>query len=154
MIWKKIESFDYSINEQGEVRNNKTGRILKAAPDGDGYMRVALCKNGGQNTFKIHRLLGIYFLDCPPHLSMDHIDGDRKNNALSNLRVVTHQQNHYNRTKAKGYSLNKRCGKWHAQISVNGKNIHIGFYDTEEDARASYLAAKAIYHVIPEHKPQ
>ena len=154
MNWKKINDWDYSINEAGECRNNKTGRILRPAPDGDGYMRVALCKNGKQNTYKIHRLLGVYFLDCPPHLSIDHIDGDRKNNALSNLRVVTHQQNHYNRTTAKGCSYDKRLGKWRAMIMYNGKNQHLGLYATEEEAHAAYLRAKAIYHVIPAETPE
>lgn len=149
MIWKLIDGYDYSINEIGEVRNNKSGRILKPAPDGDGYMRVALHVNGKQNTYKIHRLLGIYFLDCPPHLSMDHIDGDRKNNALSNLRVVTHQQNHYNRTTAKGCYFIKDTNRWIASIQYNGKAKKLGTYATEEDARAAYLRAKAIYHVIP-----
>jgi|688.fasta_scaffold1306147_1 hypothetical protein len=154
MNWKKINDWDYSINEAGEVRNNKSGRILRPAPDGDGYMRVALCKNGKQNTYKIHRLLGVYFLDCPPHLFMDHIDGDRKNNALSNLRVVTHQHNHFNRTTAKGYTWNIQMNKWQAVLSVSGKNKSLGYYDTKEEARAAYLEGKKIYHVIPDAKPQ
>jgi len=149
MIWKKINDWDYSINEIGEVRNNKSGRILRPAPDGDGYMRVALCKDGKQNTYKIHRLLGVYFLNCPLHKSIDHIDGDRKNNALSNLRVVTHQHNQWNQTSAKGYTLHKQSGKWQAQIGVNGKVKKLGLHNTEELARAAYLAAKATLHVIP-----
>jgi hypothetical protein len=149
MIWKKIDHYDYSINEIGEVRNNKSGRILRAAPDRDGYMRVALCKDSKQNTLKIHRLLGIYFLNCPLDKSIDHIDGDRKNNALSNLRVVTIQQNQWNRTGAKGYSWDKGQGGWRAQISVNRKAKFLGVYATEEDARAAYLAAKAIMHPLP-----
>ena len=149
MIWKPIDNYNYSINEIGEVRNNKTGRILRAAPDGDGYMRVALCKDGKQNTLKIHRLLGIYFLNCPPHKQIDHIDGDRKNNALSNLRVVTCQHNQWNRKDAKGYTWNSQVNKWQAQICVNRKSQNLGYYAIEEDARAAYLKAKATLHQIP-----
>jgi len=149
MIWKPINNYNYSINEIGEVRNNKTGRILRAAPDGDGYMRVALCKEGKQNTLKIHRLLGIYFLNCPPDKQIDHIDGNRKNNALSNLRVVTIQQNQWNRTGAKGYTWDKRVGKWQASICANRKNKNLGHYNTEEEARAAYLKEKAILHIMP-----
>jgi hypothetical protein len=148
-MWKLIDNYNYSINEIGEVRNNKSGRILRAAPDGDGYMRVALCKGGKQNTLKIHRLLGIYFLNCPLHKQIDHIDGDRKNNALSNLRVVTCQHNQWNRKDAKGYTWNSQVNKWQAQICVNRKSQNLGYYAIEEDARAAYLKAKATLHQIP-----
>jgi stage III sporulation protein SpoIIIAA len=149
MIWKLIDNYNYSINENGEVRNNKSGRILRAAPDGDGYMRVALCKGGKQNTLKIHRLLGIYFLNCPLHKQIDHIDGDRQNNNLSNLRVVTCQHNQWNRKDAKGYTWNSQVNKWQAQICVNRKSQNLGYYAIEEDARAAYLKAKATLHQIP-----
>ena len=50
----------------------------------------------------------------------------------------------------KGYSWDKGAGKWIAKICVNGKQIHLGYYYTEEEARAAYLAAKEKYHVIEE----
>lgn len=81
--------------------------------------------------------------------SIDHIDGDRKNNNITNLRVVTQQQNCWNRTKAKGYCWHKRVNKWCAEIKVNGKKIHLGYFDTEHDARQAYLNVKHIYHPLP-----
>lgn len=81
--------------------------------------------------------------------SIDHIDGDRKNNNIENLRVVTHQQNHFNRTTAKGYYWHKGSKKWEARITVDGKRYYIGSFDTEEEARQAYLNAKEIYHMIP-----
>jgi hypothetical protein len=80
--------------------------------------------------------------------SIDHIDGNRKNNNIINLRVVTHQQNHFNQTKAKGYCWHKKNKKWLAQITVDNKNIHLGYFDKEDDARTAYLEAKEIYHKI------
>jgi len=79
----------------------------------------------------------------------DHIDGNRSNNSRSNLREVTHQQNHMNRTRAKGYCWDKAVGKWRAYIHLNGKRIHLGYFDLESDAREAYEKAKAIYHKIP-----
>ena len=154
-MWKKIAGIDYSINEMGQVKNDKTGRILKSVPDPrDGYLMVCLRSNGSSRMHRIHRLLGVYFLSCPTDMQIDHIDGDRKNNALSNLRIVNNQHNHFNRTTAKGYTWNKQASKWQAQIKTNGKNKHLGSYDTEKEARASYLRAKAIFHVIPAESPE
>ena len=78
-------------------------------------------------------------------LVVDHIDGDTLNNAFDNLRVVTRQGNAFN-TKAKGY--HRHNDRFAARICVNGKQKYLGLYDTEEAARAAYLAAKELYHVI------
>jgi len=79
----------------------------------------------------------------------DHRDGNTYNQSRSNLREVTRQQNQHNMTRAKGYYWVEARGKWRARIGLNGKIIHLGLFDLEEDARAAYEKAKAIYHVIP-----
>jgi hypothetical protein len=76
---------------------------------------------------------------------VDHIDRDKSNNHISNFRPATSQENNFN-TDAKGYSWHKRAKKWQAQIQLNRKSIHLGYFDKEEDARNAYLKAKAIYH--------
>ena len=80
---------------------------------------------------------------------IDHIDGISAGNNISNLRVVTAQQNSFNRPTAKGYYWDKITNKWRAKIAVNGKQIHLGYFDTEEEARNAYLEAKKIYHIMP-----
>ena len=78
---------------------------------------------------------------------IDHIDGDRSNNRLSNLREVSRSVNLQN-NKARGTWL---VGlRWEAKIRTNNKQVYLGRFDTEEEARAAYLAAKNIYH--PEAK--
>ena len=149
-MYKSIPGFeDYMINEQGEVislKNNKI-KILKQHVE-LGYFRVNLHKDNKQIKMHIHRLLGITFLNCPHDKQIDHIDGNRRNNNLENLRVVTNQENCFNRTKAKGYYWHKNSCKWMAYISLNHKMKHLGYFNTEEDARQAYLDAKKIYHVI------
>ena len=81
---------------------------------------------------------------------IDHIDNNKLNNAFSNLRVVTNQHNQFNRPTAKGYCWDKQKGKWQAYIAINYKVKHLGYFDTWEEARAAYLAAKEKYHVIEE----
>ena len=82
--------------------------------------------------------------------SIDHINGTTTDNRIQNLRNVTHQQNQWNRTKAKGYCWSKAMKKWQASINLDDKQIHLGFFDLEEDARNAYLEAKKIYHIIIE----
>lgn len=82
-------------------------------------------------------------VDC-----IDHINGNRLDNRICNLRSVTRQENNFNYTKAKGYSWNKRQNKWCASIKLNRKSIHLGSFDNECDARQAYLDAKEKYHKI------
>jgi hypothetical protein len=98
-----------------------------------------------------HRIIAFTFLDLNidnPKLQIDHENGDKLNNCISNLRIVNHQQNQWNRTTAKGYYFHKKNQKWNAQIYLNSKRIHIGSFVTEYEARAAYLAAKQIHHII------
>ena len=98
-----------------------------------------------------HRIMGYAFLNLDienSKLEIDHIDGNRINNHISNLRIVSKQQNQFNRTKAKGFHFNKRIKKYQAYIGVNSKMILLGLYTTEEEAHQAYLNAKIIYHPI------
>jgi len=78
----------------------------------------------------------------------DHINHNTFDNRESNLRIVTCQQNHFNRKKPKGYYWNKTVGKYHAQICVNGRTIYLGLFLTIKEARNAYLKAKKLYHKI------
>lgn len=81
-------------------------------------------------------------IDC-----IDHINGDRSDNRIDNLREVTHQQNGFN-AKAKGYCFHKKSNKFMSKITLNGKAIYLGIFNTEEEARQAYLDAKKKYHII------
>jgi len=78
---------------------------------------------------------------------LDHINRDKTDNRISNLRIVTPQQNRFN-TNAKGYSYHKKNKKYQTCIMVNKKNITLGYFNTEEEARNVYLEAKKKYHII------
>jgi hypothetical protein len=81
-------------------------------------------------------------------LHVDHIDGNRLNNRKANLRLVTHQENQFNQTRARGYTWHKRVQKWQSQIVKDGRLIYLGLFNTEPEARAAYLAAKDVHHRI------
>lgn len=92
-MWKKIERNDnYSINEQGQVRNDKTGYIKKPTLNKrNGYLVVDLYKNNQGEKVPIHRLVAEAFIpNSENKLTVDHIDGDRQNNSIENLRWATY----------------------------------------------------------------
>jgi hypothetical protein len=78
---------------------------------------------------------------------IDHIDRNPSNNHISNLRIVTNQQNQYN-TNPKGIYFRKDRNVWYSTLLVKGKKIFVGYFKKEEDARKAYLEAKKIYHII------
>jgi hypothetical protein len=79
---------------------------------------------------------------------IDHINGDRADNRIDNLRSVNRSQNQHNRKTAKGYYWQKKSNKCIAQIVLNNKVIYLGCFDQQEEARKAYLDAKKIYHKI------
>lgn len=81
-----------------------------------------------------------------PKFVIDHINGDKTDNSISNLRKVTQSQNQWNQKDVKGYS--QVGNKYVSRIRVNGKNIKLGRFDTEEEATQAYLDAKEKYHIF------
>lgn len=97
----------YYISKCGKVLStkNKKYRIMKLRITDEGYLRLDLFINKKPANKKIHRLLAMTFLhDFDEKLQVDHIDGDRLNNNLSNLRMVTASNNQRNRKSSAGYS--------------------------------------------------
>lgn len=102
--------------------------------------------------FLAHRMAWLYVHGVMPTQSIDHIDGDRSNNCLLNLREVDHKTNMQNRRVArKGNStgligVKEQKGRYRAALCVDGKTKHVGMFATPEEAHAAYVEAKRKHH--------
>jgi hypothetical protein len=156
MEWRPIDDYEnYSISSTGQVRNNKTERIMKLDLRPNGYYQVGLSKNGKTKTYYPHRLVALAFIPLEPGKDfVDHKDGHPENNSVENLRWCTQQENTRNRTINKnntsGYKgVYKMKEKWCAQIKIDGKHIYLGNFDTAEEAAAVRSArAQQVYGVF------
>lgn len=98
----------------------------------------------------MHRLI----VGAPTGMDVDHINHDTLDNRKSNLRVCSHSENLRNRTGpnrnsksgTRGVCWYKRDSKWHAQIKVGYRRIHLGYFSNIEDARRAYAKASAEHH--------
>lgn len=94
-MWVKVKrNTNYSINENGEVRNDSTGYIKKPTENkANGYLMLDLYEGNKRKKVPIHRLVAEAFIPNPDNKpTVDHIDGNRKNNAISNLRWATYSE--------------------------------------------------------------
>lgn len=133
----------YSVNYGNQGKKRQLIPVLV-----NGYLKVNLCAHGKRRRFSIHRLVILTF-NGNSILNVDHVDGNRLNNKLSNLRYVTVQQNAQNHYKHKngfcGASWCKRDKKWKSTMRINGKQKTLGYFKTKEEAIEKYqLTLKAL----------
>lgn len=116
----------------GKTKNKKITNIEL------GYLSVGI----NYKKYKVHRL--IYFLETNTWPEMiDHINGNKLDNRIVNLRASDkrkNQQNQYKHRESKlvGATYRKSTGKWRALIKLNKKNYEIGTYNTAEEAHDAY----------------
>lgn len=141
---------NYYATDDGRVFSTarKTVRELKPTLINSGYYKINVSQNGTNKTMTISRFMYECFNGpVPDDMHVDHIDGDRLNNTLENLRVVSPAENYWN-ADHKGYHFNKRAQKYIAVINANGKHTYLGSHATPEEAHAAYLQAKEQLHLI------
>ena len=131
----------YEVSNKGNVRNGKTKKVLKPF-DRRGYKRVDF--SGISHT--LHRKIAEAWIDKPEGKDfIDHIDRNRGNNNITNLRWCTRSENQMNTRKPntntsgyRGVSYDKSKNKWKSSIMINGKPIHLGYFDDPFDAHKIY----------------
>lgn len=93
--WKRIEGFeDYKVSDDGYVYSEKTNRVLNLINNSSGYFHICLTNKGEMQYKLLHRLIAQAFIPNPEEKpSVNHIDGNKKNNSIENLEWVTNQEN-------------------------------------------------------------
>ena len=121
--------------------------------DGRGYQQIRI----GGRKYLSHRLAWLYVYGALPCKHLDHVNRDKSDNRISNLREATRSENNQNRGPQKnntsgyrGVSWNSRFLRWQARISVCGKRKSLGYFDTAEIAFEAYKAAARLLHT---HNP-
>lgn len=145
-----INGVEITAFEDGSIEKPWRGKWTKltfGTKHHSGYMHVRI----GKKSFTVHRIVARAlfpnFLDYP---EVDHIDGDKSNNCINNLRMVTRTEQMSGHLRARsgisskyrGVSHNKRLNKWQADCQINGTQKYIGIYGTEREAavaRDSYV---------------
>lgn len=135
----------------GKYKNKQAGTIGGTLPD-NGYIKITINKK----EYKAHRLAWLYVHgEFPPKL-LDHINRDRTDNRIDNLRVADDATNSKNQTLYKnntsGYhGITSHGDKWRARINVNGKKIHLGIFENLQDAVKARKQAELQYDYHPNH---
>ena len=131
----------YKIKYNGDMKHIKGNKLPT------GYIQAHI----NYKQYYIHRIIGFAFLGLDiedTKIQIDHINRIRDDNRVDNLRIVSHQQNNWNKDN-KGYYFHKKSNKWSVSIRIpNNIRKFIGLFENEIDAQNTYLEAKAKYHII------
>lgn len=146
----KLRVYRNGMVERYFPQNHRWGikgwNIIEKQLDPDGYTRI---ETDGRK-YKVHRLVAFCFLGLDINnlnKQIDHINHERSDNRVDNLRIVTAQQNQWNRKEPKGYYYNKSHKKYQAYIIKDYKNIFLGLFNTADEAHQAYVNAKLKYHI-------
>ena len=136
----KGQPFYFDIEDYDKIKEYKWRISL------DGYVVSAATKD--HKEIRMHRLI----MDCPKGKVVDHINHCKSNNCKNNLRICTHSENMKNKKKSKnntsgitGVTWKKRDKRWEAQITVDNKIIHLGYFKTIEEAAKARKEAEIKY---------
>ena len=149
-IWKDIKGYEglYQVSNLGRVKSFKNNKqmILKTPPDSHGYYKCNLHLNGNKKSFNVHKLVAMAFLNHKPKghkIVIDHINGDKLNNKVDNLQLISNRQNTSKdrkggSSKYVGVAWYKPLNKWRVHIRIDGRVKHLGYFIDELAAAKAY----------------
>ena len=147
--WKDIKGYEgsYQVSDLGRVKSIKFNKeiILHNQKIPNGYLKVGICKDGKVKTKTVHSLVSESFLNHKSniYIVVDHINNVKTDNRLSNLQVISQRENSTKDRDNKysnyaGVTWHKKDKRWQSSIVVNGNQIYLGYFKSEERASISY----------------
>ena len=151
-IWKDVPGYEGRYQASNKGRIKRDGLNMKGYYTGKSRRAVVyLHKNKIRKQFYIHQLVAMAFLGhtpCGHKIDVHHKDGNKHNNNLSNLELLTRQEHIIETWKSRGKTSayvgvcwNKASKRWRAQITINGKKKYIGHFKDEVSASEAYQKA-------------
>lgn len=165
-IWKDIPNYEelYQASNLGRIKRKEgfvrkgskmslsiqREKILSQMDNGKGYKVLTLCKNNVKTRFYVHQLVAMTFLGhnpCKFKFVIDHINHNKSDNKVENLRIVTNRENSTNKnikysskytSEYAGVYYLKISNKWGAVIRHEGKQEYLGRFHTEIEAHNAY----------------
>ncbi len=149
-IWKPRDISKFPTPRTGKIWNTKHAGTVAGSFPKDTYPKFRVF----DKSYDMHRVVWLYNYGNFPVENIDHIDQDKQNNRIDNLRLATVSENGQNRIKPHGNNalgllgVFRKRGKFAATICVKGKNKYLGQHPTKEKAYEAYLDAKKKYHTF------
>ena len=159
-VWKEVKGYDgkYAVSNYGSVKtlsrivsngyNNRmtTERLLKPQQKKDRYFKISLRSNGKSISYRIHRLVYETFVGpIEDGKVIDHIDSNRENNRVDNLQAISQRLNiikanitRHTTSIYPGVSYCNSTDRYLSCIEVNNKTVHLGLYESADDAFSTY----------------
>ena len=126
---KETGVFTWSVyRSHNALRGESPGRL-----DKDGYLRITVF----EKEYSASRLAWAFVHGKFPDEQIDHINGNKLDNRIENLRACTQAQNQQNKASV-GVAFNKSNNKWQAQIKKSGKNYYLGCFADKDEAIEAY----------------
>jgi|SRR5579862_2445472 len=150
-IWKVIFC-NYEVSNYGNVRNFHTKRLIKKTKNLEKYVIVTLTNDNKRGQYRVHRLVAICFIPNPDNkLSVDHIDCQKDNNCVSNLRWATAKEQCQNRVQSKKRDIYETTRKiFMTDLTTNETYLHSNI-----DSAIKYIIenklSEAKYSCIKQH---
>lgn len=140
--------------ELGRSWNTKHAGKIAGTVNPQGYRTILI----DRRPYKAHRLIWAFFHKEWPAGPLDHINGNPSDNHISNLRSVTVAENGRNQARRRdstsgitGVYYRTHIKKWVARIRAEGRDIHLGVFETRDEARAARLAAQRLHGYHENH---
>ena len=149
-VWKDVPNYEglYCASTFGNIKSLRNNIVLKSAIAENGYLHVTFSVKGIIKTTNIHKIVANTFLgEHDSKLVVDHIDGNKLNNNLDNLQIISNRENitkgnlsKKRTSKYTGVSLmrGKLAKPWRVQIKYNNKVFYLGTFSNEKEAAKKY----------------